>query len=155
MKKINKKGFTLTELLATIAILALVAVIATPAVIGVSNSIKKNMFESKQKLIMRAAALAGEDVYADDALYDNIVNKLCKEYEENDDNCNKELLAVKQLLEEGYIECDYGKYDASSKKICIENPKNNKDMINCEVEIKETNGRITTSWFSVKNDHCN
>ena len=47
MKKLDKKGFTLTELLATIAILAIVVTIATPAVIGVSNSIKKNMYESK------------------------------------------------------------------------------------------------------------
>lgn len=154
MKKINNKGFTLTELLATIAILALVAVIATPAVIGVSNSIKKNMFESKQKLIMRAAALAGEDVYADDDLYDRMVNRLPVELGYSYDP-SKKCIAVKHLLQEGYIECDYGKYDASSKEICIKNPKNNEDMINCEVEITNTNGRITTSWYSVRNPNCN
>lgn len=56
-----KNGFTLTELLATIVILAVISLIATPAVIGVSNSIKNNMFESKKKLILQAAKLYAED----------------------------------------------------------------------------------------------
>lgn len=41
MKRINKKGFTLIELLATIVILGIIIVISVPAIIKISENIKK------------------------------------------------------------------------------------------------------------------
>lgn len=119
MKKINKKGFTLTELLATIAILALVATIATPAVIGISNSIKENMYKSKVKLLLQAAKLYGED---------------------NEDLAE---ISVKDLCEKDYINKDD---NASDKTECVLNPKDNESMGNCKINITRNNGRVITSW---------
>lgn len=46
MKKLNKKGFTLVELLAVIIILALVVGITIPLVLTTSNGAKRSVFQS-------------------------------------------------------------------------------------------------------------
>lgn len=123
MKNNNKKGFTLTELLATIVILAVITTIATPAIIGISNSIKENMYKSKVKLILRAAQLYGEDK--------DVVASGTK-------------IKVAELLPNNYLTCD----DKVANEICIENPKNNKSMKECTIELKNNNGRVTAKWIS-------
>ena len=50
-----KKGFTLVELLAVIAVLALVAAIAYPVVTNVINDMKESAAESQQRIVIDAA----------------------------------------------------------------------------------------------------
>ena len=57
----NKKGFTLTELLATIAIIAVVSLIGTASIAGIKNKIDENMFDSKVQLALGAARNWGQD----------------------------------------------------------------------------------------------
>ena len=52
----NKKGFTLVELLAVIAILAILVIIALPNVIKLYNNAKKNTFLTEVKTIYKEAA---------------------------------------------------------------------------------------------------
>ena len=122
MKNVIKanKGFTLTELLATIVILAVVVLIATPAVIGVSNSIKKNQYEAKVKLLLQAAKLYGED------------------------KGTANTITIQNLIDDNYITCD----DKAPTGVCVANPKNNKDMKDCgiTININTTSGRVSTSW---------
>jgi len=55
MKKNNKNGFTLVELLAVIVILAIILVIAVPKVMDIINDAKKGTLESTAKMIASAA----------------------------------------------------------------------------------------------------
>ena len=51
MKKLNKKGFTLVELLAVIVILAVIMVITIPTVLGSMGAAKTSAFKSALKTI--------------------------------------------------------------------------------------------------------
>lgn len=53
MKKLNKKGFTLVELLAVIVILAVVMVITIPTVLGSMGEANKSAFESAVKAVQK------------------------------------------------------------------------------------------------------
>ena len=52
----NKKGFTLVELLAVIAILAILVILALPNVIGMFNNAKKDIFLTEAKTIYKEVA---------------------------------------------------------------------------------------------------
>lgn len=53
----NKKGFTLVELLGVLVILAIIALITTPIVINVVNGTKKNSNKVQKELIISYAKL--------------------------------------------------------------------------------------------------
>ena len=53
--KMNKKGFTLVELLAVIAILAILVVMAVPNVLGMFNGAKVSAFVSQAESVYKAA----------------------------------------------------------------------------------------------------
>lgn len=60
----NRKGFTLVELLAVIFILAVLSLLATPAYIYIRDSVNQTMYENKVKLLLAAAeSWAGETGY--------------------------------------------------------------------------------------------
>ena len=52
----NKKGFTLVELLAVIAILALLVIIALPNVLSMFNNAKKDLFFTEAKNVFKESA---------------------------------------------------------------------------------------------------
>ena len=53
----NKKGFTLVELLGVLIVLVLIALITTPIVINVVNSTKKNSNHIQKELLINSAKL--------------------------------------------------------------------------------------------------
>ena len=55
MKKLNKKGFTLVELLAVIVVLALLMVVATSSIGGALSNAKKNTLKTEAQKMMTAA----------------------------------------------------------------------------------------------------
>ena len=57
MKRLNKKGFTLVELLAVIVILAIILLIAVPNIMGVVDGAKKDAYASSVMSIINAAEL--------------------------------------------------------------------------------------------------
>ena len=57
----NKKGFTLTELLAVLVILAVIMTAGSASIAGIRNRLNKNMFEKKMDLVVGAAKSWGAD----------------------------------------------------------------------------------------------
>ena len=74
-----KKGFTLVELLAVIAILGIIVGISIPVYLGISNKVKQSVYETKVENIKAKAS-----VYASDT--------------------NNYVFDVKTLIENGNIE---------------------------------------------------
>jgi len=58
----NKKGFSLVELLVVIVLLGIIMTLAIPAITGITRSIKDNMLEKKVELIEQDALLYGEEM---------------------------------------------------------------------------------------------
>ena len=57
----NKRGFTLVELLTTIAILGIVLAVAVSTTVGIYNLVKKKALEEKIAIIEESAILFGEN----------------------------------------------------------------------------------------------
>ncbi len=69
-KRMNKKGFTLVELLIVIAVLGIIAAIAVPRMAGVTDAVKVSADERQAQLIfsdVEAKVLAGVIKVADGA----------------------------------------------------------------------------------------
>lgn len=65
----NRKGFTLVELIAVITIMSLIAIITTPAYDSISKSIKTRNYESKKNTI-KAHTLNYVEKYFKNEVYD-------------------------------------------------------------------------------------
>lgn len=73
MKKLNKKGFTLVELLAVIAILAILMLLVTPNILRLFTEGKKNSFATQVQSVWKAA----ETKYISDALTNDSPGPYC------------------------------------------------------------------------------
>lgn len=74
MKRINKKGFTLVELLSVIVILSVIVLIATNAVVPMADSAKKQVLALEANTFVKAA----QTLY----LRENNATNKCYTYEE-------------------------------------------------------------------------
>ncbi|MEG1892784.1 MAG: prepilin-type N-terminal cleavage/methylation domain-containing protein [Bacilli bacterium] len=93
-----KKGFTLVELLATIAILAVIMLISVGSFTAISAGIKKNLLETKIKSIEDSAVLYGqehqEELTDKDCTIDGVSYSFCKK------------ITVAVLLEKGFLKTE-------------------------------------------------
>lgn len=95
MKKINKKAFTLIELLAVIVILALIALIAVPMVIKIMTNARKSAAEDSSYGILKAAEnyiasvmLANDGVFPNEKIEFDCSNNGCELSTTNDSLSN-------------------------------------------------------------------
>ncbi len=98
----NNKGFTLVELLATIAIMGMIMMLVTPSIVNLQNNNKKKKFEYYGKTLVEAAKLyvqkEGDDITSlgvsdwvgcvDITYQDLLTNDLIKSFEDTDYICN-------------------------------------------------------------------
>ena len=121
----NKKGFTLVELLAVLVLISLLMGLAIPGINRISNNMKKKSYNQKMKLIESAAVLWGQD------------NKTRLQA---DTDCSSEIskckkITIADLIKENYLDSD----NNSGKYI---NPKNDEDMKDCIVFVYKQNKRV-------------
>ena len=87
--KMNKKGFTLIELVATIALLAIISIISFVSINGVINQSKVNDCESLERNIKSAA----KEYVSDNRYEDN--------FDEDDDKI--EIININKLIDAHYL----------------------------------------------------
>ena len=129
----NKKGFTLVELLAVIALLGVIATIAVASVNGITDSINKNMLEKKLLMIEEAAVLMGED---------NKNNIVYSGYNYDGNPC--QIYYVYDLVPD-YLDKDNDNdcLNLGSSEGCVVNPINKDDYLdNKEIIVYFKNKRI-------------
>ncbi len=132
----NKKGFTLVELLAVIVLLVLLVTIAVPSSLNLSKKIKENMFCSKINDIETTAKLYGEDRRS--SLTGNI------------DGYKGNNISVKNLVESGYL-----RRDQDIDPLIID-PRDNKSdaLYNMQLGIYIKNNRVYVKFPDDINTTC-
>lgn len=125
----NRKGFTLIEILVTIAIIGIILLIAIPTIITVSNSIKKRALETKKQSIISAAEL-----YA-------------KNNSDSFGDANQIEVIVGTLISSGYLTIDSECEENNTG--CIINPVDNTSMNNESILIKRLNSVIQADFGSI------
>lgn len=123
----NKKGFTLTELLAVIVILAIITIVAAASISGVMGNAKKNMLEDKKMNIETAAInyIQNNNIELNSAD--------CTPIGSNYDRCKT--LTVQELLNAKELESK----DRNNK---FYNDVTGKDMANDKVTVYRMNNRL-------------
>ena len=128
----NKKGFTLVEMLAVIVILGIIIAIAVPATISTSKKTKNQMHDTKVNMIEKAAELYGQDKY-------------------DPNNTEAEIVSLKQLMEKNYLKKDDNKCEEGK---CIKDPLDNTPMDNQNVCICIINKSVVAEFIG-NNNSCN
>lgn len=134
MEKLNKKGFTLVELIATIVVLALVVSISAYAITNIINSAKEKNYE----LLIKNIKDASETYYQE-----------CK-YSNNSGITCDDTVTLQELVNYGYLKGNGTK----DNKMKIVNPKNNIDIGECSIAVKYEDGKLTIENKTNNNNSC-
>lgn len=133
MKKIDNKGFTLVELIATIVLLSLVMGIGAFAITKIINNAKEKDYQ---------------------LLIENINNAVELYYQECkfvDDNCQTPI-TLGFLVNNGYLKGNSKITEGTDKdKMTIVNPNNDKNISDCWIKYEYKNGKIVISAITSEN----
>lgn len=129
----NKKGFTLVELLSVIVLISLLLGIGIPGISKISENMKKRSLNTKIELIEQAGVFWGQD---------NKAMLQANEYCSIDDEgtistCKK--ISIKELISEDYLDSE------TYNDVIYTNPRNNKNLANiegCYVHVYKKNNRV-------------
>ena len=141
----NKKGFTLVELLAVIAILAILVIIALPNVLNMFNEAKKDTFLTEAKTISKNVS----NRYISEKMKGNNITEISNSNNPLDIN-NKELTYIFELDEKGNIT----RLVVSNDEYCIVSNKDYNDLTKEDIktectyeEIHNIAGTLTNKYY--------
>lgn len=132
----NKKGFTLTEIMAVVAIIAIIILIAVPSIIAINKNMNKRVYEQKKETIVAAA-----EIYANNN--PNLFSDSDRVY-----------VYVYELIEKNYLSADVNN---NTSNCTVVNNGNNGCMIN-PIDKTSMNGDyviITKQSVGVKVEYYN
>ena len=141
----NKKGYTLVELLATLIVLSIVIGITIPIALNVINNSKEKDLELIKKNISDAAVNLVNECNFDDSFEDGLSKKIC-------DKLSKDellLVQVQDLIVRGFLtyEEKNGEYDSNHPDdtgYIIKNPVSNKNLAYCYFRLKNDGSVCST-----------
>lgn len=123
----NKRGFTLVELLSVLVLISLLFGLAIPGINKISSNMKKKSYSKKVNLIESAAILWGQD--------NRTLLQTNNDCTINGKKMSCYKLTIGTLIEDNYLDSDNNSGEYT-------NPKNNKDMKNCIVFVYKENNRV-------------
>ena len=130
----NRKGFTLVELLATILILALLLGIGTYSIISIINSSKQKNYE----LLINNTKSAAETYYQE-CKFSNNSGIPCTDNNKD----GKYETSLGDLVTYGYLKGNDTLKNGNNKgKYTIVNPNDKVDISNCSINISYDNGKV-------------
>ena len=140
----NKKGFTLVELLSVIVLIGLLLGIGVPGVMRISKKMKERSFNTKKEQIEQAATLWGQDNRT------RLSKSTCTVLEdsgEKDYPCYK--ISIKELIEEDYLDSEN-----NNGTIEYKNPIDNKDIKGMCVYVYKKNKRVYAYYTNAEDREC-
>ena len=138
----DKKGFTLVEVLVVIVLLGMIIGLAVPGVMRANRKAREKTLAAKVKNIEKAAVLYGQDnkekFETDNSSYQKTTKKYCFKEDTQITKCYyyNNYITVNELIEDGYIKGDNNTNN-------IENPvyKDN-NLNNCKIQIYKKYDKI-------------
>ncbi len=128
----NKRGFTLVEMLAVIAIIAAMTALVIPSIILVKDKINERAYQAKKEIILLAAQTYGQN---NPNLFDEV---------------DEVTVSIGFLLKNGYLAKDVDNTSSvcSSSYGCVIDPRDKKNINSYSVLIEKNNGNVSTSWIA-------
>ena len=127
--KMNKKGFTLVELLAVLVILLTILLIAIPSITSSVERNKENALKKKYDLI-EAAAESYVNLYQNEFNYNNFISGSCKIYISRLEGkgllTDEDLKNIDNVKIKGYV-----KYEKESNKYVFESTDSDDEDGSC------------------------
>lgn len=125
----NKKGFTLSEIIAVIILISIIVAIAVPSVLSVRKRVNERLFEGKKETILVAAELYGQD---NPHLF----------------NPDEFIVTVGELVNANYVEKDTEQNDknCSDSYGCVINPIDNSSLNDVKILVKRNVSTVIAIW---------
>lgn len=135
MKKINNKGFTLVELIATIVLLSLIMSIGTYSITKIIKDSKEKDYELLIKEIVDAT-----EIYYQECRFSNNDKIICPNLTDG-----YYYTTLDTLVDYGYLKGN-GTVKVDDKELFVViDPKTNKDISACQIKYKYANGKMEVS----------
>ena len=139
----NKKGFTLVEVLAVVVILSIILSMATFGVMNIRRNSIQKLVDTKISNLESSAIIYGQE-------NQNELTETCNIDEVDYDFCK--LVNVKYLIENEYYTTNEA--NSENKKDLINNVTN-KSMLCDEIQIYKKNNRVYAKAINIKSNDVN
>ena len=138
----NKKGLTLVELMAVIAIIAMLSIMITPAIFSVRSSVLESSYQNKVSQIVNAAKDYGAEHITE--LKSPVTTPVSSTAELHTGSSDCIYRTVSFLINNGYLKSNNSYVVEGQENNAFLDPRNNTPMNNMSVCIRFDNNNVMT-----------